>query len=132
MIPRILAGLIGGLFLLQTMGWLVDPTAAAKQLNMTLLEGLGRSTQIGDFSSFFFALGSMALLGAIRSNGTWLRGAALLLGGAAVFRTLAWALHGATFATEFIAIEALTAIVLLFIAARFDSQGGSSTASATN
>jgi len=38
---------------------------------------------------------------------------ALLLGGAAVFRTTAWALHGAEFATTFVAVEAILTLMLL-------------------
>jgi hypothetical protein len=121
MVLRTIAGLIGALFLAQTVGWIMDPATAAKGLGMPLLDGLARSTQVGDFTSFFLALGSMAMLGAIRSNGTWLRASAILLGGAAVMRTLAWAIHDADLATEFIAIEAVLAIVLLAIAFRFDA-----------
>lgn len=118
---RVIAGLIGAGFLVQTLGWVIDPEAAAKALGMPLLDGMARSTQVGDFTSFFLALGTMAMLGAIRSNGTWLRGSAILLGGSAVMRTLAWAIHGADFATQFIAIEAVTAIALVVIAFRFDA-----------
>jgi hypothetical protein len=92
---------------------------------MPLLDGLARSTQVGDFTSFFLALGTMGVLGAVRQSPTWLRGAAMLLGGAAAMRTLAWAAHGADFATEFILIETVAAAVLLFIAARFDATGAS-------
>ncbi|HIF94235.1 MAG: hypothetical protein ABGX04_06710 [Myxococcales bacterium] len=118
---RAIAGLIGALFLVQTAGWILDPATAAEGLGMPLLDGLARSTQIGDFTSFFLALGSMAMLGAIRSNGTWLRASAILLGGAAIMRTLAWAIHDAELATELIVIEAALAIVLLAIASRFDA-----------
>ena len=121
MILRVVAGLIGGLFLLQAITWMIDPAGAAEALGMPLLDGLARSTQVGDFTSFFLALGTMGILGAVRMNGTWLRGGAILLGGAAAMRTLAWAAHGADFATEFIVIETIAGAALLFIAARFDT-----------
>ncbi len=117
---RVIAGLIGGLFLAQALSWMIDPAGAAKALGMPLLDGLARSTQVGDFTSFFLALGSMTMLGAVRMSGTWLRGGAMLLAGAAIMRTLAWAVHGADFASEFILIETVAAAALLFIAVRFD------------
>ena len=123
MLLRVVAGLVGGLFVLQALAWMFDPAGAAKALGMPLLDGLGRSTQLGDFTSFFLALGTMGGLGAFYVNGTWLRGAALLLGGAAAMRSLAWAAHDAAFATELIAIETILCAVLLFIATRFDSMG---------
>ena len=132
MVLRVIAGLIGALFLAQTVGWIMDPATAAEGLGMPLLDGLARSTQVGDFTSFFLAMGSMAMLGAIRSNGTWLRASAVLLGGAAVMRTLAWAVHDADLATEFIAIEAVTAIVLLAIAFRFDAAATASPTTETD
>ena len=125
MILRIVAGLIGGLFLLQALAWMIDPAGAAEALGMPLLDGLARSTQVGDFTSFFLALGAMGLIGALRMSGTWLRAGAMLLGGAAVMRTLAWAIHEAAFATEFIIIEAVAAATLVFIANRFDAQNAS-------
>lgn len=115
---RVLVGLCGVLFALQTLGWLFDPAGAAEGLGMPLLDGMGRSTQVGDFSAFFFALSALILLGAIRQQPHWLQAAALLLGGAALFRSVAWALHGADFATRFIAIEALIAGLLLFAASK--------------
>ncbi len=90
---------------------------------MPLLDGLGRSTQVGDMASFFLTLGTMSLLGAIRSNPVWLYGGAMLLGGAASMRTLAWLLHDAAFAGIFIGVEVVSAGVLLFVASRFDAAG---------
>ena len=81
---------------------------------MQLLEGVARSTQIGDLGAFFFATSAMILLGAIKANAQWLHGAAMLLGGAALMRTASWIAHGADFATQFIVAEVvMTAIVLV-------------------
>jgi hypothetical protein len=119
---RVVAGIFGAFFLLQAVQWIATPSAAAEALGMPLLTGVGRSTQIGDVAGLFLALGSMILLGVRRSDPHWLRAGALLLGSAAVMRTLAWALHGAAFAGLFIAVEAVTAGVLLFVAARLEGE----------
>jgi hypothetical protein len=96
----------------------VRPADAAEGLGMPLLEGLGRSTQVGDFAAFFLSLGTMILIGIFRREGTWLCAAALMLGLAAAMRTLAWGVHGADFALPFIPTEALFCALLLFAASR--------------
>jgi hypothetical protein len=50
---RIVAGAAAALFVLTGIAWLVVPAFAATQLGMTLLSGVGLSTQIGDLASFF-------------------------------------------------------------------------------
>jgi hypothetical protein len=118
---RVVAGIIGVFFLIQGINWIVIPAAAAEALGMPLLDGLGRSTQIGDTASFFLTLGTMSLLGAARSNPQWLRGGAMLLGWAAIARMLAWLLHDAAFAGIFIGVEIVFGAALLFVASRFSA-----------
>jgi hypothetical protein len=110
---------IGIGFLLQGAVWLVAPARAAASLGMPLLDGLGRSTQVGDFASFFTVAGALMVIGSRPGRGLLLYGAAGLLGGAAIGRTIAWAAQGADFAAAFIAVEALVA-ALLVAAARAD------------
>ena len=52
---------LGVFFALQGVGWLVAPARLAASLGMPLLDGLGRSTQIGDFASFFLTAGGLLL-----------------------------------------------------------------------
>ncbi|MBQ61738.1 MAG: hypothetical protein CMQ19_06650 [Gammaproteobacteria bacterium] len=85
--------------------WLVQPEESSKGLGMPLLDGIGRSTQIGDFSSFFLGIATLIFLGIIRYQGHWLYAAALFLGAAAVFRTAATVFHGTDMATAFIISE---------------------------
>jgi hypothetical protein len=117
---RIAAGVVGLLYLLQGVGWLANPADAAKGLGMPLLDGMGRSTQVGDLSAFFLALGVMVLLGAYRANAQWLQAGALLIGLPAVTRSLVWLLHDAPFATTFIVIEVVSAGLLLLLASRIE------------
>ena len=76
---RIAAAVPGVAMLLSALGWLFQPEDAAKNLGMPLLDGVARSTQIGDFGAFFFATGTMCMLGAIQQQAQWLYGAAMLL-----------------------------------------------------
>ena len=78
---RSLTLLPGVLFIGISLRWLIDPEAAAASIGMPLLDGIARSSQIGDLGAFFLAAGSMLLLGVITLQRAWFYGAALLLGG---------------------------------------------------
>ena len=119
MLPRIISALVGVVITLQTFTWITNPSEAAQGLGMSLLEGVGRSTQIGDFTSFFFSVGIFCFLGAYLKQRLWLLAASIILGSAAVFRSLAWALHGADFATGFIVAEVVMTGLLIWSAWQF-------------
>ena len=120
MIPRILSALVGLLMALQTMTWISSPGEAVQSLGMALLEGIGRSTQIGDFSSFFFSVTVFCFLGGYLKQAQWLMAAAIVLGSASLLRTLAWISHGADFATNFIVAEIVMTILLIVSAYLFN------------
>ncbi len=110
---RIVAAIPGVVLLVSGFGWLTDPAAAAEGLGMPLLEGMGRSTQIGDFAAFFLGGAAIALIGAWTARREWLLAAAMLVGGAAVMRSVAFAAHDAPFAALFIGIEVVMATILV-------------------
>jgi len=114
---RILGGVLGFFFFVQGVQWLIVPESAAAGLGMPLLEGMARSTQIGDLSAFFLCLGGFALYGAARCQPAWLQAAAILVGLVGVTRTIAFVAHGATFPAAIIAIE-FVAGGLLFLASK--------------
>ncbi|HJL81721.1 MAG TPA: hypothetical protein QGH35_03955 [Gammaproteobacteria bacterium] len=93
MVARILSGLVGVLMLLNFFWWLLDPATAAEELAMSLQEGLGGNTQIGDFTSFFFTAGLFACIGAYRAEYIWLYTTISLLASAAIFRSYAVVVH---------------------------------------
>lgn len=114
MVARGLTGLIGLVMGLIAINWIVNPADAAASLAMPLLDGAARSTQVGDFTSFFVCVAGFALYGAWRQESVWLIPSAALLLSAAVFRTLAWAMHGAAFATAAVAVEILFGGILIY------------------
>jgi len=120
-IVRIVVAIPGVLMLATGLQWLFTPQAAATSLGMPLLDGIARSTQIGDLGAFFFATATMILLGAIRANAQWLHGAALCLGGAALMRIASTLLHGADFASQFIAAEVVMTAIVLLCATRIEA-----------
>ena len=119
---RIAAGLLGLFFFVQGINWLANPAAAAGGLGMPLLEGMARSTQIGDLAGFFLCVGGFALFGAYSFRSDFLRAAGILVGLSSITRTIAWAFHDAPFATAFITIEVLAGSALFFCASRVGSR----------
>ena len=112
-ILRIITLLMGAGFTLQGVGWLVMPGRAAAGLDMPVLDGLARSTQFGDFAAFFLTLG-LSIIAAIGvGRARLLYFPAGLLGSAAFGRIIAWAVHGAAFATRFILVEIIACLLLL-------------------
>jgi len=121
---RLAIVLLGMLFALMGLRWLVDPAGAASGLGMPLLDGLARSTQVGDLSSFFLVAGTTMVLGSRPGRARLLYVPAGLIGGAALTRTLAWMLHGADFALLFITVEVAVGVTLLVGAQGSDAVGG--------
>jgi hypothetical protein len=118
---RLAVAVLGGFFAVQGLGWILVPATAADGLGMPLLDGLGRSTQIGDFAAFFLVGGLTMVLGSRPGRAHWLRFPAALLGTAAAVRTLAWLLHGADFAALFIAVEVASSVFLRTAASRLEA-----------
>jgi hypothetical protein len=115
---RLLVLLLGVGFLLQGFGWIIAPARAAESLGMPLLDGLGRSTQVGDFAAFFLAAGATMIVGSRSGHARLLVVPAGMLAAAAIVRTLAWLVHGAAFATTFIPVEVVAAVLLAIAAGR--------------
>ena len=111
---QVLVTLSGLLFLGIGLRWLIDPASAAAQLGMPLLDGVGRSTQVGDMMGFFITLGSSILIALVTAKRTWYYPGIMLLGVAAVGRLLAWSMHDAALAVDMIAAEAVIASLLFF------------------
>lgn len=104
-----------GLFFAGTgVQWLINPEVAGATIGLPMLEGLALSSLMGDTGSFFMASGIMILLGVLTINRVWFLAPALLIGGAAVFRMVAWSLHGAVLPVEVVIFEAVIAAFLIF------------------
>ncbi|MEH6635860.1 MAG: hypothetical protein V7700_10090 [Halioglobus sp.] len=122
-ILRVIVALPGILFVVTGLRWLVDPASAAAQFGMPLLDGLGRSSQIGDMASFFLTLGMLILIALITAKRVWYYPAIMLLVFTAVSRILAWLIHDAAPAVEMIAPEIIIACLLLFASRRLAEEG---------
>ena len=110
---RTIIMILGAFFALQGVAWLIDPARVAASLGMPLLDGLARSTQVGDLASFFIVAGVTMMIGSRHGRARLLYVPAGLIGGAAITRTLAWAFQGADFATLFITVEVVIGLTLI-------------------
>jgi hypothetical protein len=115
---RVVAGLLGALFFVMGLQWILSPANIAESLGMPLLEGAGLSTQIGDLGSFFITVGAMTLIGAITTTRHWFYAPSMLLLVAALYRTLSTLLYGAPFVISAIAVEVVVGLFLIFVSSK--------------
>ena len=106
------------LFVVMGLRWIFDPAGAAEGLGMPLLDGLGRSSQIGDVGTLFLTMGLMILIGLATKIPSWFYAPALMQASVALLRLLAWLFHGAPLAMDMIAVEVIIATLLAFAASK--------------
>ena len=109
-------------FMVTGVRWLVTPGDIAPNFGLTLAEGVGLSTQVGDLSSFFLTLGSCMLIALITERRSWYYPAMMLLTIAALGRIVAWLLHDATLAVGPIMLEVTVALILLLASRRLPQE----------
>ena len=111
-ILRLVTLLPGILFVSMGVGWVIDPASAAASVGMPLVEGVGRSTQIGDLGAFFLTMGLLILVGVTTLKRIWFYPPMMLLGLAATFRIIAWLVHDAALSGSMIAVEIIVTTLL--------------------
>ena len=110
---RVLSFLPSLIFLSSAYTWITNPSKASNDLGMQYLEGIGRSTQIGDFSAFFIGVSVFCLLGSIFKNVSFLFAAVIILLSAAIMRIVAWQIYSADLASIFIGVEMIASTMIL-------------------
>ena len=119
---KILVALIAIFFTLSGIKWIVDPASAAAGLGMPILEGVGRSSLIGDMTAFFLTVSFCLFIALISGNRVWFYPSIMLLGIAAAARILSWLLHDAAFVAHMIAFEVIVASLLLFASRKLSEE----------
>lgn len=114
---RVISIAIGVLSFATAMQFVFMPARVAERLGMSILEGAGASTQLGDIGALFLAVAVLVGLAQRPGQAQLLLAPAILVGGAAVMRTLVFLAGHAPFAPQFILPEVVMA-GLLFAAAR--------------
>ncbi len=85
---------------------------------LTLADGVGLSSQVGDMSAFFLTLGICMLVALVSGHRSWYYPPVMLLLLTAVGRILAWLLHDAALAADLIGLEILVSAILLVASRR--------------
>ena len=112
----------GFIFIVLGLVWIISPYDAGANFGILVIpEGLGRSSLIGDVGSYFFCIGLMMILAAYTLKNIWFYAPAMLLSVTAIFRVISWAVHDATFATQFIVIEIILVAILLITSRKVSS-----------
>lgn len=114
---RTLTGLSGLGLLVFGLGWWVHPAAAAEMLGATLLDGTGRTAQIGDSGAFFVGAGIMLLWGALRKMPTLLLAGGGLIGLVVPGRVLSASMHGGSQTPDEIIAECILLLLAVITAA---------------
>jgi hypothetical protein len=109
---KIVVALLALVFASIGLRWLVAPEGVAAEFGMTLMEGLGLRSQIGDLGAFFVSLAIFFLLALTSGRRFWYYQPIILLGLTAIMRTRAWMFHGASLAVDMIAVEIIACVVL--------------------
>ena len=110
---RLLTVLSGLGLLVFGLGWWVHPGPAAEMLGATLLEGTGRTAQIGDTGAFFVGAGMMLTWGAIRGQANVLSAGGLLVGLVVPGRVASAMYHGGSWTPDEIGAECAITILAL-------------------
>ncbi|WP_438985648.1 hypothetical protein [Aequoribacter sp.] len=106
--------LVAFVFLLLGLRWWLDPAGAASEFGMTLSSGVGLSTEVGDISSLFLTGSLFMFISVVRRESQWLYAPLALVVLAASGRIIAWLLHDAAFATQFILTEVVIALIAFY------------------
>jgi hypothetical protein len=110
---RTVSGLIGlGALLIGALWWL-QPETAAGLLGASLLDGTGRSAQIGDTGAFFMGVGLLMLWGALRQQATYVLIGGCLVGLVAPGRILSATVHGGAVTTPEVVVECVIFLIAL-------------------
>ena len=106
-------GLVLGIIAIK---WLISPEDSANSLNMVFLEGLGRNTQIRDFTAMFMGTSAMCFFSLVSKQYQWICSVGLIYLIVAITSIYASFFHDAPIATSSLIAEIIFA-VMAFISA---------------
>ena len=110
------------LFVVMGIRWLVAPAGIAPDFGLTMADGIGLSSQIGDMAGYFLTLGSCMLIALISERRSWYYPPMMLLAITALGRIVAWLLHDATLSVSQIMVEVVVGLILLLASRRLPQE----------
>ena len=110
---RTLTGLAGVGALIMGAMWWYQPETAAGLLGASLLDGTGRTAQIGDSAAFTIGVGVLLIWGAIGQRAVLVLIGGCLVGLVAPGRILSATLHGGAVTTPEVVVEGVIFLIAL-------------------
>ena len=120
---RTLTGLAGLGALIMGAMWWYQPETAAGLLGASLLDGTGRSAQIGDSGAFFMGVGVLLLWGAVRQRSVFILIGGCLVGLVAPGRILSATLHGGAVTTPEVVVECVILLIAVMTWSAINRRG---------
>ena len=77
-IENVLLSILTLVLSLIALGWIVSPESSANSIDMILLDGKGRNTQVRDFTALFLGTSIMSLLSFITRQYQWVLSAGII------------------------------------------------------
>lgn len=114
-ILRGLVGIVGVLAVLLALQFWLNPAGPAAKLGLSPLGSLGLSTIRADMAGFFGAAGVLALVAAIRNQGSWLTAPLLMVSIALTGRVVNVIVQG--WSPDFVQPMAVEAVLVVLFAA---------------
>jgi hypothetical protein len=108
-IAQILSFILGLVLGIIAIKWLISPEDSANSLNMVFLEGLGRNTQIRDFTAMFMGTSVMCFFSLISKQYQWIFSVGLIYSIVAITSIYASFSHDAPISTPSLIAEIIFA-----------------------
>ena len=120
---RTLTGLAGlGSLIIGAMWW-YQPETAAGLLGASLLDGTGRTAQIGDSAAFTIGVGVLLIWGAIGQRAVFVLIGGCLVGLVAPGRILSATLHGGAVTTPEVVVECVILLITVMTWSAINRRG---------
>jgi hypothetical protein len=112
-LAQTLSGILGLVLAIIAIRWMISPEESAESLNMILLEGEGRNTQIRDFTGIFLSTSVFCFISMITRQYQWVCCAGLVFLIIALMSILASQIHLAPITYSSLIAEVIFAVMAL-------------------
>jgi hypothetical protein len=106
-----LSGILGVVFAIIALRWILSPEDSANSLGMVLLEGAGRNTQIRDFTALFASTSIFCFLSITTRQYQWVFSSGIVFSLIALISVLASQLHDAPLTYSSLIAEIIFAVM---------------------
>jgi hypothetical protein len=112
-IENILLSILTLVLSLIALGWIVSPESSANSIDMILLDGKGRNTQVRDFTALFLGTSIMSLLSFITRQYQWVLSAGIIFSIMIVMSFISSFYHDSLISYQSLVAEIIFAIMAI-------------------